>query len=291
MSIKVNNENFNFLLNLEPSMFDEKMDKARLSMKGTGSNWTCILCFGTRFSARKNVGTFECCRTIESIMECAKERLENPSNLSEKDLKAATKGVKCVPLMKEVRSCFEALHADLSWMRFVIGIVLRVKANIKQWRESKEVKETIRVVRNEFDDFVRQNIGLQPQLQLPGNYVREILSDKIVCLLHVSHFLGSIEGSKAPKDILQQYNWLRRVYRAKNPDPVDVSVYKKKAVALAKLLLKEFPWALWPNYFHWVVEHVQELIEKHGSVGALSAEDVEAGNKQVRLFRTLYSRT
>ena len=53
MSIRVNNENFNFLLNLEPSMFDEKMDKARLSMEGTGSNWICILCFGTRFSARK----------------------------------------------------------------------------------------------------------------------------------------------------------------------------------------------------------------------------------------------
>ena len=162
MSIKVNNENFNFLLNLEPSMFDEKMDKARLSMEGTGSNWICILCFDTRFSTRKTVGTFECCRTIESVMECAKKGLENPSNLSEKDLKAATKGVKCVPLMKEIGSCFEALHADLSWMRFVIGIVLRVKANIKQWRESKEVKEAIKVVRNEFDDFVRQNTGLQP---------------------------------------------------------------------------------------------------------------------------------
>ena len=134
-------------------------------------------------------------------MECAKGRLENPSNLLEKDLKAATKGVKCVPLMKEIESCFQALHADLSWMRFVIDIVLRVKANIKQWRESKEVKESIKVVRSEFDDFVRQNTGLQPQLQLPGNYVREILSDKNVCLL--SDFLGSIEGSKVLKDILQ----------------------------------------------------------------------------------------
>ena len=92
MSIKVNSENFNFLLNLEPSMFDEKMDKARLSMKGTGSNWICILCFGTRFSARKSVGTFECCRTIKSIMECAKERLENPSNLSEKRFEGCNKG-------------------------------------------------------------------------------------------------------------------------------------------------------------------------------------------------------
>ena len=36
---------------------------------------------------------------------------------------------------------------------------------------------------------------------------------------------------------------------------------------------------------------MQELIEKHGSVGILSAEGLEAGNKQVRLFRTLYSRT
>ena len=80
-------------------------------------------------------------------------------------------------------------------MRFVIGIVLTVKANIKQWRESKGVKEAIKVVRNEFDDFVRQNTGLQPQLQLPINYMREILSDKNVCLL--SDILGSIEGSKA----------------------------------------------------------------------------------------------
>ena len=219
-------------------MFDEKMDKARLSMEGTGSNWICILCFCTRFLARNNVGTFNCCRTIESIMECAKERLENPSNLSEKDLKAATKGVKCVPLMKEIGSCFEALHADLSWMRFVIGIVLKVKANIKQWRETKEVKEALKLERNEFGDYVRLNTGLQPQLQLPGNYVREMLADQNINLL--PNFLGSIESSKALKEIIQEYNWLRNVYRAKNPDPRDVSVYKERAVALVKHLLKNF---------------------------------------------------
>ena len=73
MSVNVNGENFDFLINLEPSMFDEKMDKARLSMEGTGSNWICILCFCTRFLARKNVGTFNCSRAIESIMECEKK--------------------------------------------------------------------------------------------------------------------------------------------------------------------------------------------------------------------------
>ena len=174
-------------------------------------------------------------------------------------------------------------------MRFVIGIVLKVKANIKHWGETKEVKEALKLVRNEFDDYVRLNTGLQPRLQLPGNYVREMLSDKNINLL--PNFLRSTEGSKALKEIIQEYNWLRKVYRAKNPDPRDVSVYKERVVALAKHLLKEFPWALWPNYFHRVVEHVQELIEKHGSVGALSAEGVEAGNKQVRLFRTLFSCT
>ena len=163
MSIKVNNENFNFVLNLKLSMFDERMDKARLSMKGNWVQFDLYPLFWYKIQCKKNFRTFECCRTIESMMEYAKERLENPSNLSEKDLKAATKGVKCFPLMKEIGSCFEALQADLSWMRFVIGILLRVKANIKQWRESKEVKEAIKVVRNEFDDFVRQNTKLQPK--------------------------------------------------------------------------------------------------------------------------------
>jgi hypothetical protein len=50
---------------------------------------------------------------------------------------------------------------------------------------------------------------------------------------------------------------------------------------------------MWPNYLHKVIEHVQEIIEDRegvGSVGMLSGEGNECGNKVFRHFRKMLSR-
>ena len=53
-----------------------------------------------------------------------------------------------------------------------------MKAKIFEWQETKEIKSQLKSIRREMDDFIRQHTGLQPALQLPGNYRREILSQE-----------------------------------------------------------------------------------------------------------------
>ena len=104
-------------------MFNEKMERARLGEEGTGSAYFCTVCPATRTTARTKLGSFSMTTTIEDIEERANIRLQNPDSVSQKALKRACKGVKTMPLMKDVGIGYEPLHADLSWVRFVLNII------------------------------------------------------------------------------------------------------------------------------------------------------------------------
>ena len=128
-------------------------------------------------------------------------------------------------------------------------------------------------------------------MQLPGNYARELLNPRNNYLL--PGFFSDQEEQKKVlvSEIQQKYIILREAYRATKPLPQQIASYKTKAVALGRFLLTEIPWAHWPNYLHRTIEHVQEIMMKKGSIGALSAEGSEANNKQTRMYRSLRSRT
>ena len=81
-------------------------------------------------------------------------------------------GVKGLPIVH----AFDSLHADLSVTRFIVTITIHVKANVLVWNESKEVRESVRDTKRSFDDYIRNITGFQSELQLPGNYAREILA-------------------------------------------------------------------------------------------------------------------
>lgn len=70
--------------------------------------------------------------------------------------------------------------------------------------------------------------------------------------------------------------------------PQDVANYKKVAVEIGQMLIDNFGYCLWPNYLHKVIEHMQEIIQHEdgpGTVGGLSGEGNESGNKSFRHFR------
>ena len=73
MSLNLNENQIDFKFIFEGSEFDEKMDRAKLNMEDTGSNFICCLC-------RTNLGTWSITRTIDEIIECGKIRLKNPDN-------------------------------------------------------------------------------------------------------------------------------------------------------------------------------------------------------------------
>ena len=200
-------------------------------------------------------------------------------------------GLEGLPIVHEIGPAFDSLYADLSVTRFLVTITIHVKANVLVWNESKEVRESVRDTKRSFDDYIRNKTGLQSELQLPGNYAREILAEGNGNLL--PDFLDGRHAfnKRCLREIIRQFRWLRMVYRAKIPNKDDVASYKQKAVQLGRQLIQVFPWASWPNYLHRIFEHVQQIIEEKGSVGSLSAEGSEANNKQTRLFRTLRSCT
>ncbi|XP_060562648.1 V(D)J recombination-activating protein 1-like [Ruditapes philippinarum] len=99
------------------------------------------------------------------------------------------------------------------------------------------------------------------------------------------------ERRKHLSSVLQKFRLMRKVYRAKDPKkecPGDVSSYKVTAIEMGRLLLAHFEYASWPNYLHKVIEHVQEIIESTdgpGTVGGISGEGNECGNKIFRHMR------
>ena len=188
--------------------------------------------------------------------------------------------VKGLPVVHEIGPAFDSLHADLSVARFLVTITIHVKANVLVWNESKEVRKSERDTKRSFDDYIRNKTGLQSELQLSGNYAREILAEGNGNLL--PDFLDGRHAfnKRCLREISRQLRCLRMVYRAKTPDKDDVASYKQKAVQLGRQLIQVFPWPSWPNYLRRIFEHVQQIIEEKGSVGSLSAEGSKANNKQ-----------
>ena len=205
LTLKVGSDHVDFLIELEASMFDEKMDKSRLGEDGNGSSCICILCTANGATAKTQLGSFSITRTIEQIIDLATKRIENPDNLSDAKLRKACEGVKCLPFMRDLGVVFEGLLADLSWVRFILTIAIHVKEKILQWRETNKIREQLKMVKREMDDYIRLKTGLQPALQLPGNYAREIMAEENENLL--SGFIGDDFPSEREslKEVCSQY--------------------------------------------------------------------------------------
>ena len=143
-------------------------------------------------------------------------------------------------------------------------------------KAKKQMKETMRAL----EDYIRKNTGLQPSLQIPGNYAMELLHPRNKDLLP-GFFTDNEKDKKVIiHEIQRMYTILRETYRATKPLPQQTDNYKDDAIRLGRYLNTIIPWASWPNYNHRTFEHVQEIIRKKGSAGALSAEGSEANNKQ-----------
>ena len=135
---------------------------------------------------------------------------------------------------------------------------------------------------------MKATVGINPLLMMPGNYARQLFdSSHDILFANVE----SNERKQLLGEFLTKFIDMRCVYRCANPlvkMPEKVKNYKKFAVETGAFLITHFEYAKWPNYLHKVIEHVQQLIEDPrgpGSVGEMSSEGNEAGNKLFRHFR------
>ena len=274
------------------SMLDEKHDRAISGLQGSGSRYMCNMCHATIATCKEKLGTFTICRTLEETRSLARYAVVNPDTLSEKSLSSKVKGVKALPFSTSDPSekLIDATHSDINLARFFKKIIIRESAEVYEWEERQENSPYLKNAEKKLDDHLRVQIGINPQLLMPGNYARQMfLSQNQGAFLH---FIDDESRKGKLGEILAIFQTLREVYRATRPTKEQVSTYKEKAVKMGSLLKKNFAYANWPNYLHKIIEHVQELLEDPngpGSIGAFSGEGNEAGNKIFRLFKKNFS--
>ena len=168
-------------------------------------------------------------------------------------------------------------------------MIAREIACVNSWDVTQDIKPIIQNAECMFDKCVKELIGSNPQLMMPGNYSRMLFDESNES--HILSLIKNYEKKTQISNLLTKFRCMRKIQRAVNPReqyPEDTKSYKETAVSFGQSLLNDFSYAKWPNYIHKVIEHVQELIEAEngpGTVGGLSGEGNEGGNKIFRHFR------
>lgn len=273
------------------SMIDEKLDRANSGFAGSGSNYLCTLCDATRETALSNLGNFVINRSFAETTEIGEYIRINPDNLSKSDLNKISKGVKSTPILQAeaAEKGLDATHADINCGSFFRKLLIREVAQINKWDMTEDVKSIIKNAEVKLDLHLKKTIGINPQLMMPGNYARAIFDPKNENF--VLHLIEDDDRKSKVRELLEKFRFMRMIYRAIDPKaqyPTETKLYKQTAVAFGKTLIEHFEYAKWPNYIHKIIEHVQELIENDngpGTVGGLSSEGNEGGNKIFRHFR------
>ncbi|XP_072029739.1 V(D)J recombination-activating protein 1-like [Amphiura filiformis] len=273
------------------SMIDEKLDRAESGLMGSGSNYMCTLCtVSSQDEARTKLGEFEINRTHKQAEDVGRYLIDNPDKLSEKNLKAISKGINAVPLIKaDAREKgIDATHADINLGSFFYKLLVREIAGLRTWDASEAVKPTLLDASARFDRHMRRYLGLYPSMMMPGNYARMMFKEENVDI--VLDLIPNEYRRRQLREVLKKFRVVRKLYRALTPMkdyPEEVRSLKDEAVAMGRILRDEFGYANWPNYLHKVIEHSQELIEDPNgpqTIGGMSGEGNEAGNK---IFRTI----
>ena len=174
----------------------------------------------------------------------------------------------------------DATHKRINVGKFCYKLLIREIAGITQWNETVDIKHHIEQATNQLNAHLKATIGINPCLMLPGNYARILFSQKNET--HILHLLKSEEQKQNFGKLLTYLRFKNKIFGSNKPKqglPDEWMLCKSKAIEFGKLLISCFPYARWKNYVHKMIEHVQEVIEIHGTLGGFSGEGNEAGNK------------
>ena len=174
----------------------------------------------------------------------------------------------------------DATHKRINVGKFCYKLLIREIAGITQWNETVDIKHHIEQATNQLNAHLKATIGINPCLMLPGNYARILFSQKKE--KHIFHLRKSEEQKQNFGKLLTYLRFMNKIFSSNKPKqglPDEWMLCKSKAIEFGKLLISCFPYARWKNYVHKMIEHVQEVIEIHGTLGGFCGEDNEAGNK------------
>jgi V(D)J recombination-activating protein 1 len=238
------------------SMVDEKFERTSSGLQGSGSRFLCTLCEATSSNCQRDVGTFKRSRKHDETVSLYKYRFENPENLNENDLAEKCKGVKAMPLICSNASerSVDSTHANINMGRVFKKILVRETAEVYEWTEKDQNRSKLQHGEKSLDELLRENLGLQSKLMMPGNYARHLFKASNHDI--ITSLIKKEERRAHMKHILSLYSKMQSVYSCKSPKeelPELTENYQETALQLSFSFGQHFPYVHWSNYFHKVV--------------------------------------
>ncbi|XP_053099384.1 V(D)J recombination-activating protein 1 [Hemicordylus capensis] len=271
--------------------YDEKLVREVEGLEASGSSYICTLCDATRLEASQNLILHSITRSHAENLERYEVWRSNPYHETVDELRDRVKGVSAKPFIETVPS-IDALHCDIGnatefykIFQFEIGEVYKNPDASKE--ERKRWQSTL-------DKHLRKKMNLKPVTRMNGNFARKLMSKETVEA--VCELIKCEKRHEALKELMDLYLKMKPVWRSSCPTkecPELVCQYSFNSQRFAELLSTKFSYRYEgkiTNYFHKTLAHVQEIIERDGSIGAWASEGNESGNKLFRRFRKMNAR-
>ncbi len=272
-----------FRINLSDSMVDAKWARVVDGQCGSGSDFLCTLCDATRETAVTKLGSHSMNRTHQQAVYLGNIAKLNPDKLKGAELTEVLKGIKHVPLSYKdpVTRGLDTTHCNISMGNWFYSLLYKIKANSNQWTVAENLKELFTECKAKLDRHLKSKLGLKSGLMIVGNFARELFKEKNESA--IKEYLDEGDRSDFCK-ALGMFREIQIIYSSTEPKADDIANFKTKAVNFARFVRETYPWANWPNYFHKIVEHGQEVMESYGTLAGISGEGNEALNKVFRKF-------
>ncbi|XP_072051986.1 V(D)J recombination-activating protein 1-like [Amphiura filiformis] len=279
-----------FSFNFTGCMFDEKRVRHIQGLAGSGSRFLCTLCDATRDVATSDPFDEVVTRSYDSHLSRYLKRKTNPDNLSTKDLGEVVKGQCGKPYDEaHLSPTMDALHCLINvGSRVIKTLYVYEFARVFTTKLSAKL---MKPHKTNFDSVIRENLQIFTPLMPNGNYVRRLTEQKTVDFI-----LGRVDNSRLEsiRTFISTYNEMKAVYCSNQPlatCPELCARYSQNAQVLTALIDTHFTYLKpFSNYFHKMIAHVPELLDRDKSVGKFSSSSNERANKDSRQFTLRNSR-
>ena len=296
--ITINGENGNthtYIIKIESTMLDEKLERVVKNLESSGSNYNCTLCEYNKSTDLEVTGPVPITRNTQFTKAISRELQHNASDghfRNEKDMKLYGKGVKDgVPFM-EASDILDSTHATINTAELIEHIFdHEISEETKEWNQSKCDAKKLGEAKERRLNTLKGELGRNRDLMMKGNLGRVLYS--VQCENLLVPLIPKEDRQTAMRIFLQYMRKLRTVWVATHPDTSAEAVadYNSTAEELGTHLRDNFPYIKhWTNYLHKIIAHGGELLEKYGTIGGDASEGNECQNKVFRYVHKNLSR-
>lgn len=129
--------------------------------------------------------------------------------------------------------------------------MIRELAGLAQWNQTSDIKHQIEQATNKLNMHLKQTIGINPCLNLPGNYARILFTQKNEP--DILHLLPSEEKKQNFSILLTSLRFMHNIFSSRKPQeefPFEWNLYKSRAIEIGHQHISSYPYARWSNYVH-----------------------------------------